>query len=275
MLVAVPAGTWLASSNWTTIGVDSSGIQNCTQTRHVALTETPGGGLTLHNFSVHGEFTHEHMVKMAHNFVPGQPLPDAPSYTPMTSREKFDGWLKHTYSADILEGAAFDSLILQATGGYRDYGGGIGGYGKRYGTTLLAAEAGSMFGRWIFPSLLHQDPRYFPSHDTNVFDRMAYAASRAVITRSDDGRNVFNSSLVLTLLFTSALANGYKPNYDESAQATLANSAAGIGTAMQMNLLNEFWPDIKTFFARHEPSSSKSVRKKVNDLTTHERSNQQ
>jgi len=281
---AIPApvagDAWLASSGWSSSRASNLAGEDCAQlkaaqVKAVTYTESPGGGLTLHDFSMHGEFTRDHMVKMARNFVPGQPLPDAPSYTPLTSREKFDVWLKHTYSVDIIEGAAFDSLILQATGGYRDYGGGMGGYSKRYGTTLMAAEAGSMFGRWLFPSVLHQDPRYFPSHETNVFDRMAYAASRAVITRSDDGRNVFNSSLVLTLLFTSALANGYKPNYDESFQATLANSAGGIGTAAQMNLLNEFWPDIKAFFAHHEPNTTKQVRKKVSDLTLHGKNNQQ
>lgn len=228
------------------------------------LTEMPGGGLSLHNFSVHGEFTRDHMMKMARNFMPSDPLPNAPSYTPMTSREKFEGWARHTYSFDMFSGAAIDSLILQATGGYRDYGGGMQGYAKRYGTTLLAAEATSLFGRWIFPTILHQDPRYFPSGETNVWDRMAYAASRTVITRSDSGRNVFNSSLILTLLFSSALANGYKPNYDESFQATMANTFAGLGTTAQMNLLNEFWPDLKSIFTKQPPAQY--VQKKLNDL---------
>jgi hypothetical protein len=267
--VAIQVATgnaWVRPASWQSpISPATSG--NCTQVTVASLTETPGGGLSLHDFSVHGEFTRDHMIMMARNFIPGQPLPDAPSYKPMTSKEKFEGWAHHTYSADMLVGTVFDALILQATGGYRDYGGGMGGFSKRYGTALLSNEAGSLFGRWLFPTLLHQDPRYFPSRQTNVFDRMAYAASRTLITRSDDGRNVFNSSLVLTLLFTSALANGYKPNYDESFQATLANSAAGLGATAQVNLLNEFWPDIKSFFSHHEPGASKEVRKKVTDLS--------
>jgi hypothetical protein len=164
-------------------------------------------------------------------------------------------------------GAAIDSLILQSTGAYADYGGGMGGYSKRYGTTLLAAEATSLFGRWLFPTILHQDPRYFPSKQTNVFDRMAYAASRTIITRSDSGHDVFNSSLILTLLVSSALANGYKPNYDESFQATMANTFAGLGSTAQMNLLNEFWPDLKSMFTHHEPAPAKYVEKKMNDLS--------
>ena len=232
------------------------------------LVEAPGGGLTRRDFNMKGAFTRDHVVKMAQNFVPGQPLPDAPSYVPMTSREKFDHWMHHTYSADMFMGTMFDSLILQATGAYPDFGGGMGGFSKRYTTSLISAEASSLFGRWLFPTILHQDPRYFPSTQRNVLDRMAYAASRTLITRSDDGRNVVNSSLLLTLLFSSALANGYKPNYDESFQATLANAAAGLGAVAQTNLMNEFWPDIKLFFSRHEPDSAKYVQKKIDTVQT-------
>ena len=225
------------------------------------LSETPGGGLALRNFSLQGEFTRDHMMAMARNFIPSKPLPDAPSYTPMSSREKFEGWAHHTYSADMLFGTVLDTTILQATGAYRDYGGGMQGFTKRYGTQLLSNEAGSLFGRWLFPTILHQDTRYYPSGQTRILDRMAYAVSRTVITRSDSGNNVFNSSLLLTLLFTSALANGYKPNYDESFQATMANTFAGLGATAQINLLNEFWPDLKDLFTQHQPT--KSITRKV------------
>jgi hypothetical protein len=246
---------WLRSSSLSE--PDGAMYDRCAQTTLSAeLSETPGGGLALRNFSVHGEFTRDHMLAMARNFVPGKPLPDAPSYTPLTSREKFEGWAHHTYSADMLMGTVFDTLILQATGAYRDYGGGMEGFTKRYGTQLLSNEAGSLFGRWLFPTILHQDPRYYPSRQTNIFDRMAYAVSRTVITRSDNGNNVFNSSLLLTLLFTSALANGYKPNYDESLQATMANTFAGLGATAQVNLLNEFWPDLQHLFTHHQPTKS-------------------
>jgi len=205
-------------------------------------------------------FTREHVAMMAHDFVPGQPLPDAPSYVPLTSKQKFEEWAKHTYSADMFLGTMFDALILQASGAWPDYGGGMSGFGKRYGTQLVAAESWSLFGRWVFPTLLHQDPRYFPSGRKNAFDRMAYAASRTIITRSDDGRNVFNSSLFLTLLISSALSNGYKPLHDKSFPATMENAAAGLGAVAQVNLLNEFWPDLKSLFLRHEPTKMKDLR---------------
>ena len=267
------------------VGLDGAAATNsddCTQWASAALAdapgdqlaETPGGGLALRNFSLHGEFTRDHMMAMARNFVPSKSLPDAPSYTPMTSREKFEGWARHTYSADMLMGTVFDTMILQATGAFRDYGGGMEGFTKRYGTQLLSNEAGSLFGRWLFPTLLHQDIRYYPSKQTNIFDRMAYAASRAIITRDDHGNNVFNSSLLLTLLVTSALNNGYKPNYDESFQATMANTFAGLGATAQVNLLNEFWPDLKDLFTHHQPGKAitHQVSRDIDRLTSPKKS---
>ncbi len=255
---------WLRSGALVDPAASGVADDGCSQFMTAELTETPGGGLALRNFSLHGEFTRDHMIMMARNFMPSKPLPDSPVYTPLTSREKFEGWAHHTYSADMLLGTVFDTMILQATGAYRDYGGGMQGFTKRYGTQLLSNEAGSLFGRWFFPTVLHQDPRYFPSRQTNIFDRMAYAVSRTVITRSDNGNNVFNSSLILTLLFTSALANGYKPNYEESFPATMANTFAGLGAVAQINLLNEFWPDLKTLFTNHQPT--KYVTRKVNQI---------
>ena len=38
--------------------------------------------------AIKSAFTHENLVKMGRNFVPGQPLPDAPSYVPLTSAAK-------------------------------------------------------------------------------------------------------------------------------------------------------------------------------------------
>ena len=41
------------------------------------------------------------------------------------------------------------------------YGGEIEGYGKRYGAALTNHVSGTLLGRAVFPSIFHQDPRYF------------------------------------------------------------------------------------------------------------------
>src|SRR5260370_38597526 len=41
------------------------------------------------------------------------------------------------------------------------YGGGIEGYGKRYGAALANHVTGTLLGRAVYPSIFHQDPRSF------------------------------------------------------------------------------------------------------------------
>ena len=58
----------------------------------------PSVGCSSTAAAIKGTFSHDNMVKMARNFVPGQPLPDAPAYVPLTSRQKFDTFLQHIHS---------------------------------------------------------------------------------------------------------------------------------------------------------------------------------
>jgi hypothetical protein len=231
----------------------------CTQAIPSRLWNRPSdyafGRLQLSSAAMKGAFRHENMVKMARNFVPGQPLPDAPSYVPLTSRQKFDLFLRRSHSADFAVGAVIDSLTAEATGAYPRFGGGMGGYGKRLGASVAGAESATLFSGYIFPTILHQDPRYFRSRQDDISDRLAYAASRVLIGRSDDGRNVINTSQILGQFVQAAVSNAYIPYRTESVPGTIENALAGLGSIAQADILNEFWPDIKEFFSRHNPET--------------------
>ena len=228
----------------------------CTQAGEPQLSSSNAfDRLSFSSAAIKSVFSHDNMVKMGRNFVPGQPLPDAPSYVALTSRQKFDLFLHRSYSAGIFTNALFDSLYSQATGAYPSFGGGMAGYGHRFAASMAGSEAASFLGTFLFPTLLHQDPRYFRSHQEETSSRLAYAASRAFIGRSDDGRSVINSSLILSQFAEAALSNAYIPYRNESVSGTVENALAGIGGVIQSNILEEFWPDIKAFLERHEPKS--------------------
>jgi len=206
-------------------------------------------------------FRHDNMVKMARNFVPGQPLPDAPSYVPLTKQEKFDMFIRGSHSGDFALSLLTDSLTAQATGTYPRFGGGMQGYGKRLGATVAGEESAAFFGGFLFPTLLHQDPRYFRSRQNAISDRLAYAASRVLIGRSDSGRSVINFSAILSQFAEAGFANAYLPYRNKSVSGTMENALAGLGAAAETDILNEFWPDIKEFFSRHTPET---IRRKMN-----------
>ncbi len=200
-------------------------------------------------------FTHDNMVAMARNFVPGQPLPDAPHYRPLTTQQKFDAFLRNTHSAGQAVGILSDALISQATGAYPRLETGMAGFGQRLGISAAGAEGAAFIGGFVYPTLFHQDPRYFPSRQHSIANRLAYAASRAFIGRSDDGRNVINTSVISSQFTEAAIANAYVPYRNESVSGTIENALTGLGGVAEGHILDEFWPDIKEFVWRRTHSS--------------------
>jgi len=199
-------------------------------------------------------FTHENMVKMARNFVPGQPLPDAPEYRPLTTKQKLEAYLRNSHSAGMGVNILSDALISQATGAYPRLNTGLPGMGERLGISAAGAETAAFIGGFVYPTLFHQDPRYFPSHQHSIMNRLAYAASRAFIGRSDSGYTVINTSVIASQFTEAAIANAYVPYRNESVRGTMENALIGVGGVAEGHILDEFWPDIKEFVWRHTHS---------------------
>ncbi|HSY13975.1 MAG TPA: hypothetical protein VK976_17420 [Verrucomicrobiae bacterium] len=217
--------------------------------------------------SLKASFQHDNLVKMAHNFMPGQPLPDAPSYVPLTTQQKFDLYVNSTHNRDMGYSILGDALTAEVTGAYPTFGGGMKGFGQRVGVSAAGEEAAAFFSGFVFPTVFHQDPRYFRSHQTRIIDRLAYAASRVIIGRSDDGHTVFNFSAVSGQFVQAAISNAYIPYRNESVSGTIENALAGLSGVAQAQMLNEFWPDIKTFVTRHTPGL-KDKAQSTNDTFT-------
>jgi hypothetical protein len=181
----------------------------------------------------------------------GPQLP--PPYGQLNKREKFKVFLRSTYSPYTFAGAAFDAGLAQATGGWYTYGGGMEGYGKRYGASLADAESGAFFGRFLFPVLLHEDPRYLRSTSQHTMPRVGYALSRVLVTHDDHGNKRPNLSLLMSAVASSSLANSYYPRDNRGLGDTMARAGDGLLSTAEMNLLREFWPDISKKLRKHAP----------------------
>lgn len=187
----------------------------------------------------------------------GPQLP--PPYQRLNTREKFHVFVQHTYSPYTFAGAAFDAGTAQATGAWYSYGGGMEGYGKRFGASLADSESGVFFGRFLFPVLLKEDPRYIRSSSTKTMPRMAYAVSRVVVAPNDSGKKTINLSLILSAFASAGLANAYYPRPARGLGDTAGRAASGLLSTAGMNLLREFWPDIISKFRKHEPKPIQKI----------------
>ena len=196
--------------------------------------------------------------------VAGGNLPDAPSaYAPLSRHCKFELVLRQTYSPYTFASAAFDATWAQMWGQWPQYGGGMQGWGKRLGATLADVESRRFIQNFVLATLLHEDPRYFPSDKNGLASRAWYAATRVLITRDDYGRNVFNQAEFLGVSFTSSLQDAYYPRPDRTFGATMNRFAGTLSSDVTTNILHEFTPDLKRLFHKHCPQGIQRLEARV------------
>jgi hypothetical protein len=184
-------------------------------------------------------------------------------YSALSGRCKFHLFVKQTYSPYTFASAGFEATWDDATGRWPHYGEGAQGWAKRFGATLADTESRRFIQSFALSTILHQDPRYFPSGKKTLIPRALYALTRVAITKNDDGREAFNSSEFLGALFTSALENSYYPRSDRSLGDTLSRFEGALSSDATSYLLREFTPDLKRLFRRHAPKRIQRIEKKL------------
>jgi hypothetical protein len=185
------------------------------------------------------------------------------AYIPLSTRGKFNLFLRSTYSPYTFASGAANATWAQMTGQWYQYGGGMQGWGKRLGATLADTEARRLIQGFALASALHQDPRYFPAAKKGLIPRGWYAATRVLVAKKDDGGATFNSAEILGALFTSSLENAYYPQHDRGFGETMSRFIGALGSDATSNVLREFWPDIKRIFRKHAPEKIKEIEDKL------------
>ncbi|HWG20973.1 MAG TPA: carboxypeptidase-like regulatory domain-containing protein [Terracidiphilus sp.] len=159
---------------------------------------------------------------------------------PMLARQKFQLSFRSMFDPTAFAVMAGIAGAEQYKDVYPGFGGGLSGYGKRYGATFANHVSGQLFGRAIYPALFRQDPRYFYKGKGSVRSRALYAMSAAVIARGDDGRWRPNYSNVLGDLTAGAISNLYFPSSERGASLVFFNGLTEIGAGAVENILKEF-----------------------------------
>ncbi len=183
--------------------------------------------------------------------VPTYDVIDVKHARPLTPGEKFRMAVQDSANPFEFAEAAVKAEYYRGTNPRKKIGHGGVGYLKQFGASYLDEVSGNMFGTFFYPSLLHQDPRYFRKGEGPIASRLAYALSRVFITRSDGGRRQFNASRVLGSASSTILSNTYYPPRARGVGITVGN----IGWALLGNgasdIFKEFWPDIAQRLARN------------------------
>src|ERR1700736_1090371 len=159
---------------------------------------------------------------------------------PMTTKQKFSLAAHSAFDPVSLLGVGISAGIEQATNAFSGYGQGASGYAKRFGATFVQERTSIFFSHAVYPSLLHQDPRYFYQGSGSVKSRLAHAVASAFLARSDGGGKKPNYSYVLGVMTSGAISNLYYPPADRGPGLVFTNAAIGLGARVGGNIFREF-----------------------------------
>ena len=184
-------------------------------------------------------------------------------YAALSAHCKFTLFVRQTYSPYTFAEIGFGAAWAQANDQWPHYGSGLPGFGKRFGAISADIESRRFIQSFALSTILHQDPRYFPSRKKGLLDRAWYAATRVVVGRSDSGHSTFNSAEFLGALFASSLQNAYYPRHDRTLGDTMNRFEGALSSDATGLLLREFTPDIKRLFKKHTPDRVKRIERKL------------
>jgi hypothetical protein len=181
-------------------------------------------------------------------------IPVLAEYTPLTVQQKFTIAFKESTDPGTFVLAAAIGGLGQFKSSNPTFGQEFTGYSHYFATKYSDYVISDFMRTGIFPSLFHQDPRYFRRGTGSAWSRVAYAAKQVVWTRFDSGRMGFNYSQILGGASAVAISAAYYPERRDGRNA--ANSfEAQIGAQVASNVMKEFWPDLQRVFLRKHRDS--------------------
>jgi hypothetical protein len=184
---------------------------------------------------------------------------------PLTAKQKFKVVARGSFDKIQFPWYGLLAGISQAENSEPGYGQGFEGYAKRYGSAFADGTIENFMTSAIFPSMLHQDPRFYQSSQGSFTHRAGYAVSRIFVTRTDSGHPQFNYSEILGSAVSATIStNSYHPRafittrFDpttnmltyvhNASDRTLPNTLSVWGTQVAYDtitiVIKEFWPDV-------------------------------
>ena len=173
---------------------------------------------------------------------------------PLNTKQKFALAVRKTFDPVAFIGISLGAGIEQATNFYPGFGQGVEGYGKRWGALFATGRTSDLLNRAVFPSLFHQDPRYFYQGSGSTWSRIGHAVGDAFVARSDSGHLMPNYSYLLGNISAAALSNLYYPDSSRGAGLILTNAAIGFAGRAGQNLVREF---VFKHLTKHVPGHGK------------------
>ncbi len=175
--------------------------------------------------------------------------PSLNDFKPLTTKQKFKVAFDDASDRGTFVLAGLFAGEAQLTNANRAFGQGAAGYGRYYGTAFADFVIGDFMTEAIYPSLLHQDPRYFRRGTGTTWSRLRYATGQIFWTRGDSAELEVNYSELIGNSTAVAISNTYYSD-KRTASDAVSKLSMQLGVDAAANVLKEFWPDFERKFGR-------------------------
>jgi hypothetical protein len=125
-----------------------------------------------------------------------------------------------------------------------NYGTDRGAFGERLGASAIRDTSETVVTVSVFAPIFHEDPRYYQlGRGHSIVRRGVYAATRALVTRTDDGRTTPNFSLWAGDVAGAALTTTYYPRKNRSFKDAFETFSGSVGGSALGFVVTEFLDD--------------------------------
>ncbi len=182
-------------------------------------------------------------------FPNNRTAPTLKNHKTLSPKEKFAIARADSFDRGTLFLAAVFGANSQRTNADPSFGQGVTGYAHYFGAAYGDAVIGNYMTEAIYPTLLHQDPRYFRRGVGSKWSRLEYAMGQIFWTHTDSDGTQFNYSEILGNSTAVAISEAYYPDNRNVSDAA-SRLGMQLGVDMASNVLKEFWPDVNRMFSR-------------------------
>lgn len=182
------------------------------------------------------------------------------SLVPLTVKGKLRYFALESFRPGIYPVAAFYDGLTMANPPKAyppEWRQGFPGFARNFGD-FMVSWASVQGGKFVVASIVHEDPRYFPSTSKNFFARTFNAVRFSVIDRSDQGHPRLAVANLAGAFAGGFVGNAYLPDPYANTSHGFSRSALALTGFITSNLADEFRPEIHSVAKKlHLPFTSK------------------
>lgn len=187
-----------------------------------------------------------HVLWIIPNFATS---PELQEYKPLKPREKFRISAQDTFDRGTFALASLFAGQSQYSRSDPSFGEGGQAYARYWITAYGDLAIGNYMTEAIFPTFLHQDPRYFRKGSGSRWSRLGSAVGQIFWTYTDSGGRQFNYSEIGGNSAAVAISMAYYPG-ERNASNAAEQLATQVGVDTVVNIMKEFWPSRERRAAR-------------------------